>query len=285
MSETDNERILELLLALSNKDSSKDRDGGVDKNTDAICELWDIAAASSESAYFAWQCKAIPLLMGTALNAAGYTREVCLGAIRAVASPLLSSSVEAHSQAGKALCCTKELAQLCAFIALNDADAPTLCEACRIALHCLCDEVAEESRGLWIDVFGEERVLDKIVFWVQNTYDTQLIACASKLAYGLSYYDDSAEKKEKCWKRLCDAGLCEVAVGVLEENIVRLDPISGAVGPLLSFLLLAAENGHTGYASNKVLCLLNRVKGIIHSDPEFEEAERVLDDLLTFCLK
>lgn len=198
MTETDNERILELLLALSNKDSNKDKDRDVDKNTDAICELWDIAAASSESAYFAWQCKTIPLLMGTALNAAGYTREICLGTIRAVASSLLSSSVEAHSQAGKTLCCTKDLAQLCAFIALNDADPPTLCEACRIALHCLCDKAAEESRDLWIDVFGEERVLSKIVFWVQNTYDTQLIVCASKLAYSLSYYDDSAEKKKMC---------------------------------------------------------------------------------------
>ena len=280
MAEEDNgnEHVLELLLAASGKD----------KSPEPVCALWDIASTSPASAYFMWECKAVPLLMGAALNATGYSREVCLGAIRAIISSLVvSPGEEAHRKAGKDLCRTKELAQLCGLVALSDADTPTLCEVCRIALHCLA--AGEEPCSLWLGVFCEERVLRKVVFWLQNTYDTQLIVCASKLAYALSYYDseegekgekDEEERKGSAANVLRAAGLCEAAVDVLEENLARLDPISEAVGPLLSFLLLAAEDGFTEYASERACGVLGKVKKIIHGDPEFEDDEKVLDDLL-----
>lgn len=286
----DNERILELLLAFStnkakekkeNKEEEEEEKEKEKENSDAICTLWDLAAASPANAYFMLECKAIPLLMGTALNVEGYSREVCLGAISAVISSLLSSAEASHNQGGKMLCRTKEIAQLCVFVALSDTDTPTLCEVCRIALHCL--SALEESQNLWIELFHGEKVLDKIVFWIQNTYDTQLIVCASKLAYTLSYYDTRG--KDNTMKCLCDAGLCGAAVEVLEENIARLDPISEAVGPLLSFLLMATESGQdTKFISAKAREILKRIKNIVHGDPEFEEDEKILDDLLALLV-
>lgn len=288
--DNDNERILELLLSISREEGKKGDEKGKEEkeekeeeNPEAICALWDIASTSPSGAYFMWQCKAAPLLMGAALNSAGYSREVCLGAVRAIISSLVSSGEEAQCKAGRDLCRTRELAELCRLIALSDADTPTLCEVCRIALHCLA--AAEGSRSLWVDVFRGEKVLRKIVFWIQNTYDTQLIVCASELAYALSFYDSSEDvegegSRKSAAKALYDAGLCGTAVGVLEENLARLDPISKAVGPLLSFLLLIAESGLAECVSDKACDVLEKIRKIIHGDPEFEEDEKVLNDLL-----
>ena len=266
------ERVLELLAACT---------GPEERDPDIICELWDIAASSPENVCFMHSCKAAPILMNTALKTPGRVREVSLGTLHAMTSSMLSSTDSVLHKAGSNLCNTKELAQLCVLIALSDTDTPTLCEVCGIALNCLA--ASSESQGLWLTAFTKKDILNMIVFWIRSTRDTQLIACASKLAYSLSYYD--SKDKRSVIKHLLDEGFCDTIVEVFEDNITCLAAITKAIEPLLSFFLLSTEIGLEPCLSKKSYKTLEKVSNLIKGDPEFEAAEKIMNTLLELADK